>query len=161
MPHPSCATAPSDFCNKELTAGQFQRKVARLNGNILALCDTQNVNARQLVATHTLANLLQLLSASELGRSGAVEVSNSLVADVAHLNAELLAGGDESDSDGEFWLTPAITNEKLTLGVVIFQTRTVFRTSGRRCRIWPPTRRSFRCRPRRHRRCCRRRRRRC
>lgn len=69
---------------------------------MLALCYSQNVSAQQLVATHTLANLQHLLAADDLGRCGSVSVANSLVADVLHLNADLQAGADDSDSDGEW-----------------------------------------------------------
>lgn len=70
---------------------------------MLALCYSQNVSAQQLVATHTVANLLHLLAADDLGRCGPASVANSLVADVIQLNADLQAFGDDSDSDGEWY----------------------------------------------------------
>lgn len=77
----------------------FVQKVARLNGNILALCYSQNVKPSVLSATHTLANIQQLLLADDLGRIGAVDVANSKIIDVLQLNADVI--GDDSDSDGE------------------------------------------------------------
>lgn len=77
----------------------FVQKVARLNGNILTLCYSQNVPPSLLSATHTLSNIQQLLAAEDLGRTGAVDIANSKIADVMQLNAEVV--GDESDSEGE------------------------------------------------------------
>lgn len=76
----------------------FVQKVARLNGNILALCYSQNVLPTQLSATHTVSNIQQLLAAEDLGRTGAVDVANSKIIDVMQLNAEIV--DDESDSEG-------------------------------------------------------------
>lgn len=86
----------------------FVQKVARLNGNILALCYSQNVAPTLLSATHTLSNIQHLLAAEDLGRTGAVDIANSKITDVMQLNAEVV--GDESDSEGKILV-------KLTLSI--------------------------------------------
>lgn len=93
----------ADFCNKELSAGAFERKCFRLNTNVLALCVAQNVERRLVVGPQTIANLVHLLAAETLGRCGPVEVgvNGGSMADLMQLNAELLAvPGLDSDSDG-------------------------------------------------------------
>lgn len=70
--------AYSDFC-KKLNEEQFQRKVSRLNSNILYLGYTQKVKLRSLNECHTLENILAILDIerSDLGRFGPHEISNA------------------------------------------------------------------------------------
>lgn len=92
----------SDFCKKELSEQIFPRKVARLNANILYLCYTQRVKLDSLCPTHTLENIQRLLSPdySDLGRIGAVDVSDGFRDIDSQLLQDLLTGGDDK-SDGE------------------------------------------------------------
>lgn len=50
-----------DFCSTDMNEQQFQRRVARLNGNILHLCFSQNVNLNNLHPLKTLQNILYLV----------------------------------------------------------------------------------------------------
>lgn len=92
----------SDFCKKELSEQIFPRKVARLNANILYLCYTQRVKLNALCPTHTLENIQRLLSPdfSDLGRIGAVDVSDGFRDIDSQLLQDLLTGGDDK-SDGK------------------------------------------------------------
>lgn len=91
----------SDFCNKELTRAAFYRRVSRLNGNIMALCHSQNVSTSQLDVAQSLTNLTRLLAADDLGLCGAVNVCNGQMANQKELTTDLLAGGHDSDTDGK------------------------------------------------------------
>lgn len=81
---------------------QFQRRVARLNSNVLYLCYTQNIKLKNIQPTHTLENISMLLntSISDLGRTGSVS-TNERLAD--SFDALLMSDldGDQSDSDEE------------------------------------------------------------
>lgn len=92
----------SDFCKKELSEQIFPRKVARLNANVLFLCYTQRVKLNSLCPTHTLENIQRLLSPdySDLGRIGAVDVSDGFRDIDSQLLQDLMTGGDDK-SDGE------------------------------------------------------------
>ncbi|KAJ6639230.1 Beclin 1-associated autophagy-related key regulator [Pseudolycoriella hygida] len=91
----------ADFCKKELCEAAFSRKVARLNANILFLCYTQRVKLSSLCPTHTLENIHRLLSPeySDLGRIGAVDVSDGFRDIDAQLLQDLLNGSDDKSDD--------------------------------------------------------------
>ncbi|XP_037029579.1 beclin 1-associated autophagy-related key regulator [Bradysia coprophila] len=91
----------ADFCKKELSEQIFPRKVARLNANILYLCYTQRVKLNSLCPTHTLENIQRLLSPeySDLGRIGAVDVSDGFRDIDSQLLQDLLTGGDDKSDD--------------------------------------------------------------
>ncbi|XP_055620296.1 beclin 1-associated autophagy-related key regulator isoform X2 [Toxorhynchites rutilus septentrionalis] len=94
----------SDFCTTALSETQFNRKVARLNANILYLCYTQGCRLGEARPTQTLKNILRLLnpSQSDLGRFGPTDRNfclNELAESV--LTQHLGGGGDDSDSDDE------------------------------------------------------------
>lgn len=93
----------SDFCKKELSEQSFIRKVARLNANILYLCYTQRVKLSQLYPNHTLENVKQLLNTdvTDLGRIGAVELSDGLVGASDSQLVQDLNTGNDSESDGK------------------------------------------------------------
>lgn len=76
--------------------------MARLNANILYLCYTQRVKLNSLCPTHTLENIQRLLNPeySDLGRIGAVDVSDGFRDIDSQLLQDLLTGGDDK-SDGE------------------------------------------------------------
>lgn len=79
------------------------RKVARLNANIFYLCYTQHVQLHNLSFNHTLENLLAMLNleVSQLGRIGAVDVTNVPI-DFTTIQTSILTGED-SESDGNYY----------------------------------------------------------
>lgn len=97
-----CTFLYSDFCKKELSEQSFIRKVARLNANILFLCYTQRVKLSQLCPSHTLKNIQQLLNTdvTDLGRMGAVEISDGLLGTSDSQLVQDLNTEDDSESDG-------------------------------------------------------------
>ncbi|XP_044728894.1 beclin 1-associated autophagy-related key regulator isoform X2 [Chrysoperla carnea] len=66
----------SDFSSGYMSEGQFARRVARLNANVLHLCFSQSVNPYLLRPTATIHNILCLINPelSDLGRRGPVEI---------------------------------------------------------------------------------------
>lgn len=83
----------------------FNRKVSRLNANILYLCYTQNVPLAKLSLKHTLKNVQMLLNTdtSDLGRLGAVELppnNHSLMHSIT-ANESQMADDDDSETDGK------------------------------------------------------------
>lgn len=95
----------SDFCKKELSEQSFIRKVARLNANILYLCYTQRVKLSKLCPNHTLENVKQLLNTdvTDLGRIGAVELSDGFVGSSDLQLVQDLNTGNDSESDGKLF----------------------------------------------------------
>ncbi len=103
--------------------------MARLNANILYLCYTQRVRLTSLCPTHTLENIQRLLSPeySDLGRIGAVDVSDGFRYIDSQLLQDLLTGGDDK-SDGEFnnFTLPLVMQhdeEFLILTILSFQAK--------------------------------------
>lgn len=92
----------SDFCTNDLPEQKFQRRVARLNSNILYLCYTQNIKLKNIQVTHTLENVSLLLDTkvSDLGRIGYVDASERLAESFDSRLMQDLDNG-ESDSDDE------------------------------------------------------------
>lgn len=78
--------------------------MARLNTNILYLCYTQRVKLNALSPSHTIENIEKLidLEYSDLGRIGAVEVSDGFsgTADI-QLMQDILSGGDSGSDEGK------------------------------------------------------------
>ncbi|XP_053689583.1 beclin 1-associated autophagy-related key regulator [Sabethes cyaneus] len=91
-----------DFCTTALSEATFNRKVARLNANILYLCYAQGCRLAELHPTHTLENLQRMLNPTQadLGRFGPTDRNLCLndQIDVLTLN---LGVGEDSDSDEE------------------------------------------------------------
>lgn len=90
----------SDFCTTALSEAQFNRKVARLNANILYLCYTQGCRLNELRPTHTLENLQKLMNPSHasLGPMDRNFCLNELADSTLTQN---LGVGEDSDSDDE------------------------------------------------------------
>uniref|UniRef100_A0A336MIG2 CSON001716 protein n=1 Tax=Culicoides sonorensis TaxID=179676 RepID=A0A336MIG2_CULSO len=71
----------SDFCKVNMPEQTFNRKVNRINANILYLCYTQKIKLSQLNPAHTLANLYKLLytNPENLGRRGYTDANDCLL----------------------------------------------------------------------------------
>lgn len=96
LPH---KIAYADFC-KKLNEEYFDRKVFRLNSNILYLAYSQGVNLSKCKEKNTLENVLTILNPeiSNLGYYGANDVSN---APLMHSMESILFGMEtESESEG-------------------------------------------------------------
>ncbi|XP_055600933.1 beclin 1-associated autophagy-related key regulator [Uranotaenia lowii] len=95
----------SDFCTTALSEAQFNRKVARLNANILYLCYTQGCRLNDLQPTHTLENVIRLVgqssSLADLGRFGPTDRNFCLNESADSALAPHLGAGEDSDSDDE------------------------------------------------------------
>ncbi|XP_058466030.1 beclin 1-associated autophagy-related key regulator [Malaya genurostris] len=93
----------NDFCTTALSEAHFNRKVARLNANILYLCYTQGCRLVELRPTHTLENVQRLLNAShaDLGRLGPMDRNFCLNEQTDTALTQYLGTGEDSDSDGE------------------------------------------------------------
>ncbi|XP_066158915.1 beclin 1-associated autophagy-related key regulator [Euwallacea fornicatus] len=91
----------SDFSSTTLKECQFNKRVARLNANILHLCVSQNVDLSSLSPTLTIHNILQLRDneSAELGRQGPVEFNETQAKALESLIANDLKYKDDSDSD--------------------------------------------------------------
>lgn len=80
--------------------------MARLNTNILYLCYTQRVKLNALSPSHTIENIEKLidLEYSDLGRIGAVEVSDGFSGSVdIQLMQDILSGGDSGSDEGKIY----------------------------------------------------------
>lgn len=93
----------SDFCTTALSEAQFNRKVARLNANILYLCYTQGCQLNELRPTHTLENIQRLMNSThaDLGRFGPVDRNFCLNEPTDAALIQHLGIGEDSDSDDE------------------------------------------------------------
>lgn len=93
----------SDFCTTALSEAQFNRKVARLNANILYLCYTQGCRLNELRPTHTLENLQKLMNPTHanLGRLGPMDRNFCLNELADSALTQHLGAGEDSDSDDE------------------------------------------------------------
>ncbi|KAK9695638.1 Vacuolar sorting 38 and autophagy-related subunit 14 [Popillia japonica] len=91
----------SDFCSSDMSEQQFNRRVARLNANVLHLCFSQNTDLNLLQPSQTLHNILQLLDpkVTDLGRSGPVEVDAQTAYDLEQQIASDLQTSEDSDSE--------------------------------------------------------------
>lgn len=92
----------SDFCRIDLPEHKFNRRVARLNANILQLAYTQHVDLKTLNPSATLENLHQLLiesGAADLGRRGPVNRDNCLTEDADKQLVVALNSGTDSDEE--------------------------------------------------------------
>ncbi|XP_039443514.1 beclin 1-associated autophagy-related key regulator [Culex pipiens pallens] len=95
--------AYSDFCTTALSEAQFNRKVARLNANILYLCYTQGCRLNELRPTHTLENLQKLMNPTHanLGRLAPMDRNFCLNELADSALTQHLGAGEDSDSDDE------------------------------------------------------------
>ncbi|XP_065083127.1 beclin 1-associated autophagy-related key regulator [Ochlerotatus camptorhynchus] len=93
----------SDFCTTALSEAQFNRKVARLNANILYLCYTQGCRLNELRPTHTLENVQRLMNSThaDLGRFGPMDRNSCLNEPADAALTQHLGIGEDSDSDDE------------------------------------------------------------
>lgn len=93
----------SDFCTTSLSEAQFNRKVARLNANILYLCYTQGCRLNELRPTHTLENVQKLMNSvhADLGRFGPMDRKFCLNEPADAALTQHLCIGEDSDSDDE------------------------------------------------------------
>lgn len=93
-----------DFCTNALSETQFNRKVARLNANILYLCYTQGCRLNEARPTQTLKNVLRLLNPlhSDLGRLGPMDKKFCLNELADSALTQHLGCADDSDSEGKF-----------------------------------------------------------
>ncbi|XP_019536184.3 beclin 1-associated autophagy-related key regulator [Aedes albopictus] len=93
----------SDFCTTALSEAQFNRKVARLNANILYLCYTQGCRLNELRPTHTLENMQRLMNSPQvdLGRFGPMDRNFCLNEMADSALTQHLGIGEDSDSDDE------------------------------------------------------------
>lgn len=102
-----------DFCKVNMPEQTFNRKVNRLNANILYLCYTQNMKLSHMHPTHTLENLHKLLYTNHenLGRRGFTDANNCLGDHENHQFAKLLhttqqfGGNSDNDDSDEAALT--------------------------------------------------------
>jgi hypothetical protein len=71
----------SEFTNGDLNGGKFNRKVAKLNANVIHLCASQGVHPSYLQPRKTLSNLLLLFdpAQADLGRCRVVTFKRSVV----------------------------------------------------------------------------------
>lgn len=98
----------TEFTNGDLAA-KFNRKVAKLNANVVHLCASQGVAPTFLQPRKTVPNLLMLFdpSAADLGRRGPFEVSMQLAKSMEDsIEKDLVifdSGDDRSLSDSEGW----------------------------------------------------------
>ncbi|XP_014255966.1 beclin 1-associated autophagy-related key regulator [Cimex lectularius] len=94
----------SEFCTSELSKEKFTKRVARLNWNVIHLCLSQNVNPSLLKAESTLGNILQLLEAAELGRTGACEIdpeATKTLEEMLRPGLEICSDSEDSEDDSE------------------------------------------------------------
>lgn len=93
----------SDFCTTALSEAQFNRKVTRLNANILYVCYNQGCRLNDLRPTHTLENIQKLLNPTHacLGRFGPMDRNCCLNEMVDAALTPHLGAGEDSDSDDE------------------------------------------------------------
>lgn len=91
----------SDFSSVNLNERQFNKRVARLNANILHLCISQKIDMSSLSPTATIQNILQLRDneAADLGRQGPVDVSDAKARVFESAILSDLKTSDDSDSD--------------------------------------------------------------
>lgn len=96
----------SDFCTTALSEPNFNRKVARLNANILYLCYAQGCRLVELHPTHTLENVQRLLNSShaDLGRLGPMDRNFCFNEQIDATLTQNLGLGEDSDSDGKLVL---------------------------------------------------------
>lgn len=89
-----------EFCKVNMPEQTFNRKVNRLNANILYLCYTQKIKISQLHPTHTLENLYKLLytNSANLGHRGYTDANNCLLDHENHQFAKLLRQANTSHS---------------------------------------------------------------
>ncbi|XP_052272133.1 beclin 1-associated autophagy-related key regulator-like isoform X2 [Dreissena polymorpha] len=85
----------SEFCYCNLSEKQFNKAVARLNQNILYLCFSQGLDPERIEPKHTLHNILELLTHTQLGRIGPFEVEQDMMDSVEDSNGH----SEESDED--------------------------------------------------------------
>ncbi|XP_025105995.1 beclin 1-associated autophagy-related key regulator-like isoform X2 [Pomacea canaliculata] len=85
----------SKFCGGELSERQLHSAVSRLNCNVLALCLSQGVDARQLSLRLTVHNILALFKAPHLGRDLPYVQECCLVRAVADVSIS-----DDSEDEG-------------------------------------------------------------
>lgn len=106
--------AYSDFCTTALSEAQFNRKVARLNANILYLCYTQGCRLNELRPTHTLENLQKLMNPTHanLGRLAPMDRNFCLNELADSALTQHLGAGEDSDSDGKTSNNPTKTQPK-------------------------------------------------
>lgn len=95
--------AYGDFCTTALSEVNFNRKVARLNANILYLCYAQGCRLIELNPTHTLGNIQRLLNSShaDLGRLGPTDRNFCVNEQTDAALTQNLGLGNDSDSDEE------------------------------------------------------------
>ena len=123
--------AYSDFCAANLTDGQFSRKVARLNANIMFLCYTQKCKLTMLNPSRTLGNIYHLLNleCTDLGRVGYVETANCIDETTDLSLAQDLECGDSDFSDEENtqeWETlPSVANLENVLPIITQGTNSI------------------------------------
>ncbi|XP_058053695.1 beclin 1-associated autophagy-related key regulator [Anopheles bellator] len=91
--------AYADFCTTSLAEGPFRKKVARLNADIVALCYAQCCRLNDMHPTHTLENLLCLLSSPLLGHCGPTDRTSCLSDSMEQLLMQDI--GEDSDSEDE------------------------------------------------------------
>lgn len=96
----------SEFCSSMMSEQQLNRRVARLNANILYLCYTQRIKLSNLHPSHTLDNILNLMNTENngnLGHVGPVEISDCSLSKNSKIQLiEELDYGDETDSEDEY-----------------------------------------------------------
>lgn len=124
----------SDFCTTALSEAQFNRKVARLNANILYLCYTQGCRLNELRPTHTLENVQKLMNSThaDLGRFGPMDRNFCLNEPADAALTHHLGIGEDSDSDGK--PVNEIISCETSNQVFLFQTNRTFTRIGRRFR---------------------------
>ncbi|XP_050299469.1 beclin 1-associated autophagy-related key regulator [Anthonomus grandis grandis] len=91
----------SDFDSTHLTERQFNRRVARLNANVLYLCITQRIDLGQLSPTGTIRNILQLAEneRADLGRQGPIVINDRQARALERSISGNLRCPDDSDWD--------------------------------------------------------------
>ncbi|CRK89103.1 CLUMA_CG002616, isoform A [Clunio marinus] len=93
----------NDFCTMGLNEQQFQKKVARLNLNIVYLCYTQNLLMRNIQPARTMENIFQLLDIRnvDLGRTGPVLDTSQRSVDSIMQSFTDIFDDEHSDSDDD------------------------------------------------------------
>lgn len=136
----------SDFCTTALSEAQFNRKVARLNANILYLCYTQGCRLNELRPTHTLENVQRLMNSAhaDLGRFGPMDRNFCLNEPADAALTQHLGIGEDSDSDGKqsSICLPLIYNSHKSFPQSSTQTNPTSTRSGKQCRAICPLRRT-------------------
>lgn len=119
----------SEFRNGDLINGKFNKKVAKLNANVIHMCSSQGIHATSLQPRKTIPNLLLLFDdeQADLGRRGPFEVASQLaksMEDSIEKDLQIVVFNEGDASDEEWFpsdwetINRGAVEEEFGLGVV-------------------------------------------